>query len=230
MRNIFVAGKGNWGVKVVSALVRQGRFSGFIDDDLKTSGNQTKYENDIIWITYPPGQRKIRLIENSLLNGFNVIIEKPIEMNADEIGRVKTVIQQTGKQVAVDYQYIFCKKLFIQTKKNIFEKNLTFGGTFFAKSRNKIKLNPKNNLGAHIVAVKYYHFPKLDWSRLEYGYGQNVRFIEINGDGYHNQIDLMQCKCDLLEKFIADFELCISTQTLFRVNFNFALKVEEEDK
>lgn len=227
MRNIYVAGSGNWGKKVISALKKNGRYSGFFDDKNEFS-NKKGHGRDILWITYPPGERKTNLIIQALTSGYNIIIEKPISMSKNEIQLINNILSKTDLQIGVNYQYVFCKSVNSLSKIPFELSKYNLKGRFYATAKNNLNLNSKLNLGAHLIAIQQYHFPHLSFNELNFGYSKNERCFAINGNNFYRKIDLMQCSCDLLKIFLYEYETCISAGKPFRINLDFAINVENQ--
>lgn len=227
MRNIYVAGSGNWGKKVISALKKNDRYSGSFNNNNEFF-NKKGHGRDILWITYPPGERKTNLIIQALNSGYNIIIEKPISISKNEINLINDILSKTDLQIAVNYQYVFCKSVNALSKIPFEHFEYSLKGKFFATANNNLNLNSKLNLGAHLIAIQQYHFPHLLLNELSFGYGKNERYFEINGKNFYKRIDLMQCSCDLLEIFLSEYEACLSTGKPYEINLEFAMNVENQ--
>ena len=226
MKQIYVAGNGNWGKKVKSFLEKADLFAGNIDiQSIKKPLPDALYQI-IVWITYPPGERKFRLIIAALTKGFHVIIEKPIQMSPIEIQKIQKTILLTGKQLAVNFQYVFCNKVSQLAEEIRSYKKPVFEGNFFATPKNDLALEPRFNLASHILAIKKFWFPHLNLSNIKYGYGKNERFIRLIDGESSCFIDLNSCSCNLLEKFVTKFSESIKTGKTFDLSLNFALEVE----
>ena len=110
-----------------------------------------QFGQKVVWITYPPGERKFQLIIEALTKGFDVIIEKPIQMSPKEIQKIQKTILFTGNQLAVNFQYVFCNRVSQLAKETETNKKFVFEGNFFAISKNDLSLSISNCFAASTI-------------------------------------------------------------------------------
>jgi hypothetical protein len=221
-----MAGNGNWGVKVRKFLENRVGFSGHLTIDDIQKGNFVTSPFRLLWITYPPGDRKLKLILAALNSGFNVLIEKPLRLSQDEIEIIQTTMLSTKCKVFVNYQYNYCKSVITAKERYAEVNDLLFEGCFYANSNNKLDIDPYYNLASHIISIKLNHFPNAYLGTLEYGYERNDRCIRLIGKSEKCLINLAKCTCNNLENLLDSLELSLMEGTNFPLTFKFGVELE----
>jgi hypothetical protein len=226
MLRIWVAGNGNWGVKVRKFLENRVGFIGHLTiADIKT-GNFKTSPLRLLWITYPPGDRKIQLILAALNSGFHVLIEKPLMLSQDEIDTIQTTMLSTKCNVFVNFQYNYCKSIISAKERYAEVDDLLFEGCFYAIPKNKLNLNPYYNLACHIISIKLNHFPNAYLGTLKYGYERNDRCVRLIGKSEKCLINLSKCTCNTLENLLDSLELSLMEGINFPLTFRFGVELE----
>ena len=115
----------------------------------------------IVWIATPP-QNRFRIINFCLNQKVNLVVEKPIILKKDQLKKFKIKIKFKQKYCFVHFEYIFLNKL-----KKISIKNIKLIKMHFHHiKKNKHKINPVLNNGAHLASIKEVFFKKI--KRVKY--------------------------------------------------------------
>lgn len=237
-----VLGAGKWGKRIEAMLRAMPRSVNIINlsrpdansdlsiytQQLSDSINRDAADADIVWVAVPPGQQNL-IVRTLLSQNKHVLIEKPWICDKKETASLIELAKKKGLFIGINYQFCFLEEI-----KNISEpsKSATgFSGQFTTSKHNRLSIPSLYNLGSHLIAIKCLYFPLATIDEIKTGYDEcDKRFIKITFPERVYEIDFLNQHEPLIQRLVEKFEYCISANSAFPLNLNFATRVYDELK
>ena len=234
-----IVGNGAWG-KVITEILRSlCREVTTIELSRKSNEqSETEFKNivrskfrevsrhvKILWLAVPPGNQAT-LIEEALLLGFHVIVEKPLVLDASETHKLQQLANVKRLQVGVHYQYCYLTEFYNLQNSEQFPNKATFSGIFDIEKKNRFNISAGVNLASHLFAIKLMHFQNTSFGSITASYQNiNKRCVNIHTNNRQHIIDFTNNNEPLIQRFIADFEYSIIEHYPFLINLKFSENV-----
>lgn len=240
--NYALIGNGRWGKKLLNILKNFNREVIQVNFSRRSSSqSETNYRKKVVeaiynapkhldtaWIAVPPGDQYV-LVDVALERGWNVIIEKPLDIKSEKIKLLDRKAKKFSLQIGIHYQYCYLD-IFNKLSLDLdFKKYTQFSGKFNVENQNILDIDPLSNLASHLFAIKLLHFPFASIKNIETSYNSPAdRSILLQTKIKNYNINFTENSEPLIQRFILDFEKSINLHYLFKLNLNFALLVNKE--
>ena len=244
MLTYSVLGNGVWGKRVVDilrgmgrkvhpiyfsykSLVGKGEYLEYLSENLK----KAKISSDILWVAIPPNDQ-FSICELATDIGFHQIYEKPWNVVSEQANRLHESALKRNLTVGVHFQYCYLDRLkFIADIISSQDSSTEFSGIFNISRINRLNIDPMDNLGVHLVAIKMLHFKSSTITSIKSSYNEaDERKLSLtNKDGgIIEMLDFNHCAEPIIQRYIEAFENSIEMCESFQLDIDFARKVSLE--
>src|SRR5271166_4103934 len=180
-----IVGRGRWagrvsgilaGVGCRTSLVGAARQLGAESDSdyrARLAVSMAATEAQIAWLCVPPGRHVPLMIEAAVAAGLHVVAEKPWICSPSETELVIEMARAKRRVVAVHYEYCFLDSVEKWRREFDGGTRLSFGGNFTVSSPDSFGIDPIDNLGSHLLAIREYAVPRSEVTQIRCGYEQD---------------------------------------------------------
>lgn len=236
-----IVGRGRWAGRMQRILAEEGREVVLIGEPrrrleecdasyrFRLSASMRASGAQITWICLPPGAHIPLIAEAAISAGLHVVIEKPWLCSCFETDALLALAEAQQRVIGVHHEYCFLQG--VEGWRRDFRKRggLNFGGRFRVSGPNRLGIDPVDDLGSHLLAIRAYAVPHAEVSEILCGYDlpdERRVWLEVNGREVA-VVDFLNNSEPIIQRFVSKFEDAVAGAE-FPLDLRFALRVAED--
>jgi Oxidoreductase family, NAD-binding Rossmann fold len=236
-----IFGRGRWAQRMHSMLSRESRRVSMIGETRRRPDeSEFEYQDRIgdamrrsgaaiAWLCVLPGPHVALMIRAALEGGLDVIVEKPWTGSQAETEELEVLARDTGKLIAVDYEYLVHPAVEEWKKRFYPGADLDFAANFFLSRSDRTGIPAISNLGTHLFSIREYAVPASSITQIQCAYEQpDERLVWLEQHGKRiATIDLQKDAGRLVQSYLEKIEAARGSAA-FTIDLRFASRVARE--